>query len=552
MLFIPCHNFILLLNQKQVHMNRIYNFIILSFLCSANISAQNFQWVKSYPVQYSMNPSLPQHSICVSDAGLVFAAQLDSSSLVYSQDVLGKQTFRCFNKSGVLQWSVSLGLKVTINRMISDHAGNLYVCGMFMDSLKISNSNLSLANTGINFTINPFIAKFDANGNVVYIKNKAAGQLNNYVAAALAVNSQGELYYAIQDFALDSYITKVDAMGNDLQSYIINEARTIGQISFDANDNLFVSGSTSLGMLTVNNFGITVPESYMMFIARIDNNGQTSWVRLAHDVTFQFPVVAAGIDGSAFLSCSLLDSTTWGTVSFNGPQWVYGMFLTKVDSTGNFLWGVSIPPTPTIQGDFTPGANVFIDDDALGNVYVTGITRGTINWGNSVTTGSGAIPASEISYMCFNNAGIPQWQLGGSSSSFETTYTMDADSIGNCYFASGISGSGTFGSFNINNGGAQAAVFGKISSPFVKVENNVQQTEIRIFPNPSNDFVRVFANTEFVKNIKAISIKNMQGQIVFSQKSFQPIINVQHLAQGIYAIEIDAGKKKIIEKFIKQ
>lgn len=499
-----------------------------------------------------MNPGLPNHSICYSDAGMVFTSQLDSSSLVYSQDVLGKQVISCLNTSGVLQWSVSLGIKATINRITSDRAGNVYVCGIFMDSLKISNSSLALANTGINFSTNVYIAKFDVNGNAVYLKNKTGGQFNSHVVTALAINSQGELYYAVQDFSSDSYIRKVDAFGNDIQTYTINEARTIGQISFDHTDNLYVSGSTSQGILTVNNLPVSVPEAYMMFVSRINNNGQTSWIRLAHDVTFQSPIVVADKDGNAFLSCALLDSTSWGSITFNNPQWVFGIFVVKVDSTGNFLWGVDVPLTPSIQGDFSPGANVFIDDDALGNVYVTGITRGTINWGNNVITGSAPIPASEISLICFNNAGIPQWQLGGSSSSFETTYTMDADSIGNCYFASGISGSGTFGTFNINNGGMQAAVFGKISSPFVKVENNVQQTEIRIFPNPTNDFVRVCANTEFVKDIKAISIKNMQGQIIFSQKSFQPIINVQQLAQGIYAIEIDAGKKKIIEKFIKQ
>lgn len=534
-------------------MKKIYFLILITTICSSKILyAQSFQWVNSHPVQYTMNPSLPQHSISVSDVGLVFASQLDSSSLVYGQDVLGKQVLRCFNTSGVVQWSVWLGKKVTINRIASDNAGNVYVCGIFMDSLKISNSALALANTGINFTTNTYIAKFDVNGNVVYLKNKTGGQFNSQVVAALAINAQDELYYAVQDFASDSYIRKVDSSGNDIQTYTINEARTIGQISFDPEDNLYVSGSTSQGTLTVNSFSVTVPETYMMFVARINNSGQTSWIRLAHDVTFQFPIVAADKDGNAFLSCALLDSTSWGAITFNGPQWVYGMFLTKVDSTGNFLWGVSIPLTPTIQGDFTPGTNVFIDDDQLGNVYLTGLTRGIVNWGNSVTTGSGAIPASEISYMCFNSTGIPQWQLGASSSSFETTYTMDADSIGNCYFASGISGNGTFGPFNINTGGAQAAVFGKLSSPFVSVQNQLHQNEVKFFPNPSSDFIKVIANTEFAKSIKSISIKNMQGQIAFSQKYFQPLINVQYLAQGVYTIEFDAGSKKIIERFIKQ
>lgn len=534
-------------------MKKIYLLILITTICSAKILyGQSFQWVNSHPVQYTMNPSLPQHSICVSDVGLIFASHLDSSSLVYGQDVLGKQVLRCSNTLGVVQWSVVLGKKVTINRITTDNAGNVYVCGIFMDSLKISNSSLALANTGINFTTNAYIAKFDANGNAVYLKNKTGGQFNSHTVAALAVSSQGELYYAVQDFGFDSYIRKVDATGNDILTYTINEARTIGQISFDPTNNLYVSGSTSQGTFTVNNFSITVPEAYMMFVARINNNGQTSWIRLAHDITFQFPIVAADKDGNAFLSCALLDSTSWGAINFDGPQWVFGMFLTKVDSTGNFLWGVEIPLTPTIQGDFAPGNNVFIDDDALGNVYVTGVTRGTINWGNGVITGSGTIPSSEISYMCFNSAGTPQWQLGSSSTSFETTYTMDADSIGNCYFASGITGNGTFGTFNVNTGGTNAAVFGKISSPFVAVQNQMQQNEIKIFPNPSNDFIKVVVNTEFVKSIKSVSIKNMQGQIVYSKKDFQSVINIRHLAQGVYTVELNTKNKTVIEKLIKQ
>lgn len=520
-------------------------------MCMIQLPAQNFDWVNAYPIQYTMNPAMPQHTICYSNAGLVFASQLDSSSLIYGQEVYGKQTLRCFNTSGTLQWSVSLGAKVNVARITTDNSGNLYLCGSFMDSLKISNSALTLANTGINFTTNIFLAKFNSAGIAQYLKNKTGAQLSNFEIAALAVNSQGELYCALQNFSLDSYITKVDAAGNDLQSYVLNEARTIGQISFDKDDNLYISGSTSLGTLTVNNFSITVPEQYMMFVSRINNSGQTSWIRLAHDITFQFPVVCADKNGNAFVAGALFDSTLWGNIAISDPQWVNGFFLVKVDSSGNFPWGVQIPATPTIQGDFARGSNVFIDDDGLGNVYITGITRGTINWGNNVTTGNGAPPATEISYMCFNGNGAPQWSLGSSSTSFQTSYAMDADSIGNCYFASGISGTSTFGSFTVGNGIGQFAVFGKISSSLVSFEQNDYADVIKILPNPASDFIKIITNTSSAKNIKSVSVRNIHGQIVVNENKFQPVVHVKNLANGIYILEVETNNGKIQQRFAK-
>ena len=132
--------------------------------------------------------------------------------------------------------------------------------------------------------------------------------------------------------------------------------------------------------------------------------------------SFQLPHVVATVNGDAYVSGNLLDSAVFGNVTFHHPEWVYDIFLTKTDSSGNFSWGVQVPTTQVITGDFQRGRNNFLDVDASGNVYLSGSLRGSIDWGNGVITNSGSVTTDGNSIISFDNNGIARWQVTGTAS----------------------------------------------------------------------------------------------------------------------------------------
>ena len=66
----------------------------------------------------------------------------------------------------------------------------------------------------------------------------------------------------------------------------------------------------------MNGYSEVVSESYMMFVKRIDYLGHTSWIRLAHDITFQEPQIVCSKNGEAFVAGNVFDSTSWQGINF--------------------------------------------------------------------------------------------------------------------------------------------------------------------------------------------------------------------------------------------
>jgi len=76
-------------------------------------------------------------------------------------------------------------------------------------------------------------------------------------------------------------------------------------------------------------------------------------------------------------------------------------------------------------------------------------------------------------------------------------------------------------------------------------------SEINIYPNPANDFIRISYNEN---KVNYINIFNLQGQKVFSEKLNKKentfTINVSNLANGIYLLQFQTDKGFISRKLI--
>lgn len=523
-------------------MKQLSSSIICFLLFPALSSAQSFQWVYSNEANYNQNPALPTNMVCTSNAGKVYDVYFYGDKFVYGSDIYGTDHVDCYTTDGDLQWTITLGSRALANRTVADDDGNLYIFGSFMKSLVIDGSD-SLENTGSNFSVNLFLLCIDPNGNLVWKRNLSEDHPDYYIPGAIALDHDQKLWYALSDFS-GSIINETDASGNDLTSYYLAGSKMIGGISFDAQHNLFVAGATTAPTLTVVNLDVNVPEPYMMFVARINAAGEGSWAELASDVTFQRPEVKADNSGNAFVSGTLMVATSFGSVSFMPPQWVYDVFLTRVDSNGNFLWGVQAPQDPGgITGDFARGVNSFITIDAENHVYLTGDTRGTLDWGNGVMSEATSISLTSLTIISFDENGTALWARNGGSEEFNQASAIAINDAGEIFFSAAITGNASFDTISVNNGGDFASVIGKLDPGVATSASNfVTDDLIHIYPNPFTQTFQVAFNLPAGKSSVELIVFDLAGKEMERHElpAHETILSLSaaDYTAGVYLLEV--------------
>jgi hypothetical protein len=529
-------------------MKKIYfSFLVAALFLSHRSNSQQAQWLRSTPVNYNLNPEMPQQPACHS-AGKIYAARLVDYSLNFGVEIFGSMSIDCYDAAGMLLWSFPIGQKVVVRSITADASGNVYAGGTYMETLQLGTD--SLLNTGFGFDTDLFLFSLDATGTLRWKRNVSLLHADAFELADLETDPQENCWYALQYFDSSS-IRRLDVIGNDVQSYPVLGTRTLNSFSFDPAGNIYLAGSSGSITLSVNGFSINVPEPYMMFVSRINTSGIASWIQLVHDVTFQSPEIMATTTGHAYVAGNLMDTATFGTIGLHGPQWVSDIFLTRVDSAGNFSWGIEVPETPLITGDFQRGKNNFIDVDAAGNVYLIGTLRGIVDWGNGVITDAGPIPSTGFSVISFSAAGIARWEATGNATGFVTPYSVAVSAADECYFAASVVGTTTFDTLTANTGGNYAFLLGKIGpSSSSAIAEVITSGAINVFPNPSDEFISIRSGPGINKG--EVLISNVLGEKVLTAQSSVTApalltdLDIRSLPSGIYFAAVGAARAKFI------
>ena len=80
----------------------------------------------------------------------------------------------------------------------------------------------------------------------------------------------------------------------------------------------------------------------------------------------------------------------------------------------------------------------------------------------------------------------------------------------------------------------------------LSTESFSENSAFTIFPNPANNLVYIKSDSE----IEQVRIIDSLGKVILAQNNAE--INVEHLAKGIYTLEISTGNGRIFRKFIKE
>jgi hypothetical protein len=342
-------------------------------------------------------------------------------------------------------------------------------------------------------------------------------------------------------------VKKLDGNGNEIGSLEQSNVQIISSLAFDANGNLWVTGSTFDGALSFNGLVADPPFFYNMYIVRYTPVGVASWVRFVEDVTLQSPEIATH-GTTAVMSGRLFSSTSFGGLVANGPQWVFDLFITRIDSSGQFVWLRQIPPGNT-QGDATIGTSSFLTVANDGGVLVSGFTRNRIDWGRGVVTQARNYQSALV--LKYSPDGEIQWAKTAGSATWSNRAEAIAIDVRGTTYLTGMVGQGaTFDSLQFAGGDVNSFVASISPAGVTSVRNDGVAGTFSLaqnYPNPFNPATKIrfaVAGSGFV----TLKVYNQLGQEVrtlvsedLQAGSYEATFDASTLASGMYFYRLQAG-----------
>jgi len=421
-------------------------FVAISSLCFlskiSNAQSPDWLWAKSVGGVYNEKVN----SVAVDVSGNIYVAgDFTSDTLIFGSTTLTNASYDDFpdiflakyDANGNVLWAKSAGGKFgdEANSVAVDASGNIYVTGDF-ESPTITFDSTTLTNAGFN---DIFLTKYDANGNVLWAKS-AGGKFGDE-ANSVAVDASGNIYVAgnisTPTFTFDSitstleedmfsdniFLAKYDANGNVLwEKSVGGEGEDYASsVAVDVSGNIYVSGDFESGALT---FGSTTlvntSESHVdIFLAKYDANGNVLWAKSAGGKgDDEANSVAVDASGNIYVTGDFKSPTiTFSSTTFSNPEvysivmnvWGYtyckisnnaDLFLAKYDANGNVLWAKSAGS----KGDDVAKS---VAVDASGNTYLVGyFSSHTLTFGSVTLTNADNAGPIDISVMSNANARV--------------------------------------------------------------------------------------------------------------------------------------------------
>jgi hypothetical protein len=303
---------------------------------------------------------------------------------------------------GNFQWAKTWGGSDSDNGygVAVDGSGNAYVTGFFQSTVDFD-PGPGVDNHTPNAGCDAFLSKFDSAGSFIWAKTWGGDGQDS--ARGVAVDGSGNAYVTgdfeeIVDFDPgpgvdnhtsngndDVFLSKFDSSGNFLW------AKTWGGIDYDYGCCVAVDGSGNAYVTGVfqdivdfdPGSGVdnhTSNGAFDVFLSKFDSSGTYFWVRAWGGLIYSEIGYGVAVDGSGNVCVTGFFEQT---VDFDPGPGIdnhtsngQDIFLSKFDSSGNFLWAKTWGGHSAAYGDIGRGVAV----DGSGNVYSTGYFEDTVDF----------------------------------------------------------------------------------------------------------------------------------------------------------------------------
>jgi hypothetical protein len=511
------------------------------------------------------------------------------------------------------QWANQITASSNLGKtcMDVDASGNVYVAGVFSDSIHIGTTQLTTNLQAI------YLAKYDQSGSFLFARMIAEDSILSL--SDINVNSLGKINLTGQFKGNVLFSTNIllqsagdydvfIAQADDNDVLWATSSGTIGYdygsaVSSDSNGNTFISGEYHISPYQFS--------SSKIFIAKYDALGNSLWQKVSNRFISTDLVEDLQTDssGSSLITGQLFDTLSFDSVSILAAGNIEAnVFVVKFDSNGNISW-MQKAGAPS---GYCSGMSVAFSTD--GGNYLSGFFHGTISLGTLSLTGNFGV-ANQAFFAKLDPSGnflhvnktdgpaqgrkiiasgtnimscgyftdsIHAGNLVLKNNASHAIFILELDSVCNIISGEQIGGRHNvdLGSFVLHNsdkvisgqfidtvllGANVLSNAGNKYDAFVAStvnqtgvgENNLSETEITFGPNPVNcNSVYTINSPTFDKF--SISVYNACGSLISENKSCKvtPGLNRfnfenEHFPQGIYFLKIRSSQMMKVFRIVK-
>jgi hypothetical protein len=502
--------------------------------------------------------------------------------------------------NGNFVWASSFsgGISDIINDLKVDNADNIHVTGNYRGQVDFdpgpgTYSLTTQGDTGI------FVSKLDPSGNMIWTQlMKGVGFVESN---ALSVDLSGEVYISGRFFFTidfdpgasaynlssngncDVFICKLSSSGNFIwaRSFGGTNADEIADITTDKFNSVYVCGDYLSSVIDFDpgpgTFTVSTGAMQESYILKLFSNGNFAWVKNTDAAFVATSFALASDKKNGIYSCGgfsgQVDFNPGSTPAILTPVGFYDMYISKIDTAGNFIWAKSIGGT---QNDAPHDIAV----DNYGNIFTTGFFEASTDFDfgspSYSITSSGAWDG--FIYK-LNTCQMPSTPINTTPASSQTacvgnSTTLTATSTGTLNWYMNIGGIMTL----LNTGPSypvnlpvgthtfyiQAVNCSLMTSPITMtvyvdpctgIEEQKMLRGVSIYPNPTNGILKVSLTERFEKC--KISLINSVGQLILSgetnfvsgEPSFE--LNLKDVSKGLYFLKLQIDDSHRLIKVVK-
>lgn len=333
----------------------------------------------------------------------------------------------------------------------TDASGNIYITGSFAGTVDFD-PGTGTSNLTSNGGDDIFVMKMDATGNLLWAKS--LGGTSYDLGYALYVDASGNVFITgsfagTVDFDPGTATVNLTSVGSDdifvqklSSSGSFVWAKSFGgtgddygnSIKVDASGNVYLAGSFmgtvdfDPGTATTNLASVGGED---IFVQKLNASGNFLWAKsfggASDDIANCISLDASGNIFTTGIFELTVDfdpgaSTTNLTSAGNTD-----LFVQKMDSSGNFIWAHAFG---SASNDFGNSINT----DVFGNVYMTGIYSGTIDFDpGSATHNLTSAGFDDVIILKLNTSGNFVWAQSFGGSYFDYGFATCIDALGTIY-----------------------------------------------------------------------------------------------------------------------
>lgn len=383
------------------------------------------------------------------------------------------------------------------NACVGDAAGNVYVTGVFSDSV-ITSGSTSLVNHG-NYDV--FLVKYDPNGSILWAQN--FGGTDGESVSAVIKDASGNIYLAgafnsptitFGTFTLtkdtmyggNMFLAKLNAGGTVLWAKQAggNSVEWISSEATDAAGNIYITGgfrspTLTLGSTVLYNGGWQTN----LFTAKVDPSGNFLWAKsidsYLHNSSADYvvpAVITADQAGNSYAAGYFSDSIiVIENDTLRNPGYYDQAFVVKYDPNGNKVWAKA-------EGHAALNS---LSTDPSGNFYMAGYFRTpNITFGTYTLNGPGTTQYTRVLLVKCDAGGNVLWaKTSNDSNADHAINCVNTDNAGNVYIVGTYGQPITFGSYPLS----------RTSEPKKMIASEIPSAEKKMDPPHSNKmFIALF------------------------------------------------------------